>query len=160
MAKESETWDEAHREQPLDRRARRTNKKRARFLKALAETCNVSRACEASNLSRRVAYDWRDADPKFKLAWEDALDRGAEVLEDEARRRAFDGVDEPVFQGGKNVGTVRKYSDTLLIFLLKGAKPKKYSDRNVIAGDPESPLSVKVAREDVIRKLSARTAAK
>jgi hypothetical protein len=33
-----------------------------------------------------------------------------------------------VFQGGKQVGTVRKYSDTLLMFLLKGIRPQKWRE--------------------------------
>ncbi len=55
---------------------------------------------------------------------------GADLLEDEAVRRAKDGVEEPVYQGGKLVGHVQKYSDTLLIFLLKGAKPEKFRERS------------------------------
>jgi hypothetical protein len=47
-------------------------------------------------------------------------------LEDEAVRRAYEGVERPVFQGGKQVGVVREYSDTLLIFLLKALRPEKY----------------------------------
>ena len=54
---------------------------------------------------------------------------GADMLEDEAVRRAKDGVERPVYQGGKLVGHVQEYSDTLLIFLLKGARPEKYRDR-------------------------------
>lgn len=59
----------------------------------------------------------------------EALDVGAGALEDEAVRRAYVGVEEPLFYQGKQCGTVRKYSDTLLIFLLKGAKPAKYRER-------------------------------
>lgn len=57
-----------------------------------------------------------------------ALDIGADSLEDEAVRRARDGYDKPVYQQGQCVGQVRKYSDTLMVFLLKGARPKKYRD--------------------------------
>ena len=32
----------------------------------------------------------------------------------------------------QQVGTVREYSDTLLIFLLKGWKPEKYKDRREV----------------------------
>ncbi len=39
-------------------------------------------------------------------------------------RRAVDGVDEPVYQGGKKVGSITRYSDTLLIFLLKANRDK------------------------------------
>jgi hypothetical protein len=53
----------------------------------------------------------------------------ADLLEDEAFRRAHQGIDKPVFQGKELVGVIREYSDTLLIFLLKGCRPDKYRDR-------------------------------
>ena len=66
---------------------------------------------------------------------------GGDVLEDEAVRRAKEGVEEPVYQGGKLVGHVQKYSDTLLIFLLKGAKPQKYGDKvRHTNGDGDGPI--------------------
>jgi len=46
-----------------------------------------------------------------------------------------DGWEEPVFgSGGTGMGTVevgaiRKFDSTLLIFLLKGARPEKYRER-------------------------------
>ena len=70
----------------------------------------------------------RAADVDFAARWDEAKRIGAEALEDEAVRRAARGVDEPVFHQGAQVGTVRKYSDTLAIFLLKGAMPEKYRD--------------------------------
>ena len=50
-------------------------------------------------------------------------------LEDEAIRRAREGVDEPVFYKGEHCGNVRRYSDTLLIFMLKARKPDVYRKR-------------------------------
>ena len=41
-------------------------------------------------------------------------------------------MNEPVFYHGQVCGTVRKYSDTLLIFLLKGARPDKFRDNATI----------------------------
>jgi hypothetical protein len=49
-------------------------------------------------------------------------------MEDEAKRRAFQGVKEAVYQGGKRVGTVQKFSDTLLIFMLKHNKKEVYTE--------------------------------
>lgn len=101
-----------------------TPKKAARFLLALEQTGNVTKACELAKIQRRTIYRMRDDSNEFALAWDIAKLIGAEALEDEAIRRAHDGVDEPVFYQGKAVGAVKKYSDTLLIFLLKGAMPK------------------------------------
>jgi len=74
-------------------------------------------------------YRWRAEDKTFAAAWDKAIEIGADLLEEEAMRRAVTGVQRPVFQGGRLVGHVRDYSDTLLIFLLKGAKPQKYAER-------------------------------
>jgi hypothetical protein len=71
----------------------------------------------------------RAADEAFARAWEDALEQGTDSLEDEARRRALQGVEKPVFREGRQVGTVTEYSDTLLIFLLKARRPEKFRDR-------------------------------
>ena len=99
------------------------------FLEALADTCNVRLACALSNISRSSAYLWRQEDPAFKQRWEEAAKIGAAALEEEAIRRAREGWVEPVYYRGEVRGEVRKYSDTLLIFLLKGAMPEKYRER-------------------------------
>ena len=110
-------------------RTRRTPKKEADFLEALCTGASVQAACEAAKIGRRTVYDWRAADDDFALAWDQAIEAGTDLLEDEAKRRAFEGVEEPVFHGGQQCGTVRKYSDTLLIFLLKARRPEKFRER-------------------------------
>jgi len=105
-------------------------KTEAEFIAVLRETGgNVSRACAAISLTRTRVYEWRAADPLFATAWDEAVELGTDELEEEARRRAFAGVEEPVFYQGEECGAVRKYSDTLLIFLLKGRRPDKYRER-------------------------------
>ncbi len=47
----------------------------------------------------------------------------------EAVRRAVEGTEKPVYQQGRLVGHVQEYSDTLLIFLLKGRRPEKYGEK-------------------------------
>lgn len=51
------------------------------------------------------------------------------MLESEALRRAMHGDEEPVFYGGQQVGTVRKRSDALLMFLLRTRRPGRYRER-------------------------------
>jgi hypothetical protein len=129
---------------------------RETFIKCLSETGNVSDACAAAGVGRTTAYAHQKGDAAFAERWELALEQGADVLEREARRRAAEGVCEPVFHQGQP-GTmwvdeqgkqctadtpgakavpahVRKYSDTLLIFLLKGAKPQKYRENVNVSG--------------------------
>lgn len=125
------------------------NKQRADFLEALSETGNVTESAKMANVSRRTIYNWRAADEDFAKAWNDAAELGCDALEDEATRRAKDGVDEPVFYKGEECGTVRKYSDTLLIFLLKGRRPDKFKDRisNEVSGPGGGPVVTEVVIE-------------
>lgn len=104
--------------------------KRAKFLSVLSECGNVTRAAEESGLNRQFLYRYKSQDEAFSAAWEEAADIGAKRLEDEARRRAVEGWQEPVWYQGEQTGTVTKYSDTLLICLLKAHHPEKYADRS------------------------------
>jgi len=107
----------------------RTPKKAAKFLAALQRTGNVSRACKAEGIGRRTAYEWREADAEFAQQWDEAVEDGLDNAEQELYRRAVKGTLKPVFQGGKKVGSIREFSDTCLIFLLKGGRPEKYRER-------------------------------
>lgn len=110
---------------------KQTAEKKTLFLKMLIEHGgNISAACEASDLARCLVYEWECENEDFKLAFREAQRHGLEVLEDEARRRAFVGTEKPVFYQGSMCGTVREYSDTLMIFLLKGGMPEKYKDNS------------------------------
>jgi hypothetical protein len=131
------------------RNTRRTSKKaqwQAAFLAELSATGNVSESAKAAQVSRMFVYEQRRADETFAAAWADALDQAADVMEREALRRAVEGWEEPVFgslgptRGSGEIGTVRKYSDTLLIFMLKGARPEKYRDRHEVTGKDGTPL--------------------
>lgn len=128
----------------------RTERWKPVFLGALAESGNVTVATSEAGVSRMTAYNAKRNDPEFKQAWAEALSSAADLMEAEARRRAVDGVNEPVVYQGQLCGqwvnaegetvneqtpgaklipiTIRKYSDTLLIFLMKAARPKKYRD--------------------------------
>lgn len=106
-----------------------TAKKRKQFLEALAETGNVSSSADGCGVSRQALYKYRHRNAKFAQEWDEAIVVATDALEDEARRRAL-GYEEPcVYQGRVTGDTVTKFSDTLLIFLLKGNNPDKFKDR-------------------------------
>lgn len=99
------------------------------FLASLTLVPNVALACREAGITRKAAYDHRNADPGFAKLWDEALEESTDELVGEAYRRAKDGVRKPVYQGGKKVGEVQEYSDTLAIFLLKCHRRRVYGDR-------------------------------
>lgn len=101
---------------------------RNRFLNYYIELGSISRAAAAACISRQSHYLWLQND-EYRVAFEKARKMAADVLEDEAHRRAVNGYEEKVFYKGKKIGTITRYSDTLLTLLLKGAKPDVYKER-------------------------------
>jgi hypothetical protein len=100
----------------------------ATFLAALEETAMVSEACKRAGISRQTAYEARQRDEEFAVAWHEVEERATERLEREAYRRAAEGTLKPVVSAGHLVTEERQYSDGLLMFLLKARRPEKYRD--------------------------------
>lgn len=116
-------------------RTKLTRKKRDEFIQKLSATGgNVSAAARQVGMSRGYVYELKGLDAEFAQAWDEAVEAGIDDLEQEARRRAYEGTDEPVFYQGVEVGTVRRYSDTLTIVLLKAHRPEKYRERYDVKG--------------------------
>lgn len=128
-------------------------KKRA-FLAAYAECGNVRMAAESANIDRKTHTNWLKDDDLYVEAFEAARNHAMDLLEQEAWRRARSGVDEPVFQMGELCGTVRKYSDTLLIFLMKGGRKEVYADRHELTGVGGGPIETKDTTSIDLTKLS------
>ena len=61
--------------------------RRARFLKKLAETGNVSAAARTAGASRSRVYQLKAKSPAFAAQWADALETATDALDAEARRR-------------------------------------------------------------------------
>jgi hypothetical protein len=116
--------------------------KRKIFLKTLAATGSVTSAIRATCLHRSTIYEARQTNEDFKLAWDDALETATDALEFEARRRAVEGCDEPVYHQGQQVGVVRKYSDRLLELLLRGNREKYRTTRQDLSNPPGETLKV------------------
>lgn len=120
--------------------------RKARFLKELTKRANVSAAARAAKVDRSTPYHWREMDEEFARAWDEAVEVAVDALEGEAWRRAAIGVLEPVFQKGAQVGQIRRYSDTLMITLLKAHRREKYSEKQQLehTGAGGEPLAASV----------------
>src|SRR5579885_2270936 len=116
-----------------------THPKKRAFLAAYEETCKIGAAAEASSIPRRTHYAWMENDEAYRAEFERVRAMIGDRLEDEAIRRAHDGIEKPVTIAGQRE-LVREYSDTLLIFMLKGVKPEKYRERFEHTGAGGRPL--------------------
>ncbi len=122
---------------------------RAPFLKELRTRGNVRDACRAVRVDRHTVYYARrqalaarkpsaPIPNDFAAQWDDAIDEAISKLESEVYRRAVIGRRDPVYYRGKKVGHIKRYSDQLLILLLKGHRPAKYRE-NYRAPQEPSP---------------------
>ncbi len=117
------------------------------FLAALAIDPNVTAAARDAGISRQAAYAAREGDREFADAWEDAIDQAVDSMESEARRRAMQGTEKPVFYQGEECGRVREYSDQLIMFLLRAHRPEKYRE-NVKLDHSGSITTIRVEYQD------------
>ncbi len=97
---------------------------------AFAHFGTMTAAAKSINVKVGTIKSWMVNDQNFSDAIGRAREVAADVAEDEAYRRAVQGYLEPVYQQGRQVGTIRKFSDQVLMFLLRGMKPDKYMERH------------------------------
>lgn len=160
----------------------------AEFLRVLAETGVAASAARASGISYSQCFKMRETDADFAAAWADALETATDELEQEARRRALGGYDEPVIHQGQMTPvwerdadgrvvmekytydsppdkagkvtqltaerpkqlvidgkpqylTVKKHSDALMMFLLKGNRTKFKDSSKLELSNPDGTLA-------------------
>ena len=115
------------------------------FIEVLRETGNVTLAAQHAGQSRNQVHDVRQRSKRFAAQWDDALEEATDLLEAEAWRRAFTGIDKPMFFKGEVVASIKKYSDKLLMFLLEAYDPEMFGD----GGKVEHPgaIDIRVDRD-------------
>lgn len=100
-----------------------TERRRLMFLDKLAQTGRVPHAAAHAGVAAVTIQKCRQRDEEFRRLYDEALDVYAASLVQEMHRRGVDGVDEPVYYKEDKVGTVRRYSDRLLMALAKKHDP-------------------------------------
>ena len=139
---------------------RRGLPKKGAFLAAYIRTASITKAARAAQVERQLHYRWLADDPEYPKQFEGAQREAAQILEDEAIRRAHEGVLEPLVYKGRfqyrqrpkkdadghpiKIGdrvvyedygsplAIRKYSDGLLQMLLRGFMPQKYRENTSV----------------------------
>ena len=103
-----------------------TPRKKTAFLRELRRCGLINKAADACRLSRSVLYQHKRKSKTFAADWDHAVDDAVDsVLIEEATRRAVQGVKKPLAYQGELTGDyVREYSDSLLMFLIKGKRPE------------------------------------
>ena len=124
------------------------------FLRAIEYGATVQDAAISAGVDPSTAHKRRREDPEFRRAWAEVGVIGTQAMEREAARRAYHGVEEPVFHKGEVCGSIRKYSDTLMIFLLKARRPEVYRDMvEQGKGATNVAIQANVAAADLVREL-------
>ena len=107
--------------------------KQRAFLRGLTETGTLEGACRLADVSNSAVYKLRKRDADFAAAWDRALRVSAPALEQVAYERAVEGWEEPVFAGGKQVGTRWRHAPQLLKHLID-----KRDKAAALADDPKA----------------------
>lgn len=127
----------------MARKPKLTARKKDKFCQILMQTGNISKSAVAVDLSRTAIYKARDACKVFARQWDDAFETFLDNREQECARRAFDGVDEPIYYKGDVCGHVKKFSDILSMFYLKAYRDK-FKERHILKNDEKNPLTLHI----------------
>lgn len=132
-------------------RVKFTPAKQKKFLLLLSEIGRVDKCCVASGITRTTVYLLKRTNPKFEKAFIAAQDMAIALLEDEAWRRAFEGVDKLLFYKGAAMVDAKgkqyiekQYSDTLLMNRLQAEMPDKYQYRQKVEHSGSLDLNINV----------------
>jgi len=133
-------------------------KKRA-FLAAMSLYGVITRAAEVAGIDPKTHRNWLGADEVYAEAFGRAKQAAVDTLEAEARRRAVEGVQEPVFYEGRVVGHKMRQSDNLAMFLLKGNAPDKFRERSEVkvTGHLSLSAALREMSEEELQRLAHAT---
>lgn len=108
------------------------------FIAHLAATGIVAEAARHIGASMEALYKLRHkaGAEGFSAAWDAAVDRGIERLEDGALARAIRGEERMVVSAGQVLGTEVRHNDALVMFFLKNRRAGRYQPAEVKPGHP------------------------
>jgi hypothetical protein len=121
------------------------------FLNAYRYSGMVKEAAAEAGCSRELHYNALRTSEAYREAFAVLQQVLAFELEEEARRRAVDGVKIPVVYRGKVIGYDTRYSDNLLVFLLEANHPEKFAGIRRELSNSQDGFCVRWDREEVGR---------
>lgn len=135
-----------------------TVERQRRFLEALAATGSISEAAQMVGVARQTLYRHRNGPngEAFRLAWDRAQQCTGAMLGDVAIERALNGVEEPVFWKGEQVGTRRRYNDKLLMFMLRARTPFAFAPLPDIRGFTDGETHALPGLDAMIQRIEAQ----
>jgi len=122
-----------------------TAKRQRDFISHLAATGIVSEAARHIGASMEALYKLRQRPgaQEFCAAWDAAVDRGVQRLEDGALARAIRGEERMVVSAGQHMGSEIRHNDALVMFFLKNRRADRYGSQV----QPGHPLYERIRRE-------------
>lgn len=131
------------------------------FLDEFCKNGNISLTCKTIKVvARSDVFNWRRDDPEFLAAFKEAEEESIEHLEAEAFRRAKEGVREGIYHRGKRVGYVLRYSDKLLLAMLRARNPGKWGYQVNVKGEMnhghQGHVTLGISMQDVLNELDKR----
>ena len=122
----------------LPKRAKRSfdNKAQRAFLELTTQGMSAAAAMRQLGFSRQRAYELAKQDEQFALAWREAREEGADLLEDIAFKLATEGGEDVEYDGSGNVRrrTKRAPSAAIVARVLAAWRPERWGDKPTQVG--------------------------
>jgi hypothetical protein len=100
-----------------------------KFLNAYPECLTIAATARKVGITTKTHHWNMKHSNGYRRCFEALKDYVVVAMEEEAIRRATRGVREDIFYQGEKCGEKRVYSDGLLMFMLKAARPDVYRER-------------------------------
>ena len=129
-----------------------TENQKKLFLEALSQHGIVTEAAAYAGVARSSVYRCRNLDQNFASSWSDAKEAATDRLAKAALDRALDGIEEVKYFKGEPIGSVRRYSDQLLMFLLRAYRPAIFNPKQMTA--EKGPHDDNQTRQSLVKKMA------
>jgi hypothetical protein len=131
------------------------------YLAALEASARKAASAKLAGVTLRSVQRRRVTDANFAAEEAAAMMVASDMIEDEITRWAIEGVEEPVFgSGGKGcgtvqVGTIRRFSDTLLLRLAERSESGSWRQKQQVEHSTPGMFATRADRKAALEKARA-----